>query len=66
MVLTIGDVHLTSGNPFVAAMLGVVRGRVEAMANRRVDLQAALPPGVRLTDVRLDAGEQLVLSARLG
>jgi hypothetical protein len=66
MVLTVGDVHLTSGNPFVAAMLGVVRGRVEAMANRRIDLQAALPPGVRLTDVRLDAGEQLVLSARLG
>lgn len=66
MILTVDDVQLTSGNPLVSAMLGMVRSRVEAVANRRIDLQAALPPGVRLTDVRLDAGEQLVLSARLG
>lgn len=66
MVLTVGDVRISSGNPLVAAMLGAVRGRVEAAANRRVDLAAALPPGVRLADVRLDVGEELVLSARLG
>ncbi len=66
MVLVIDDVRLTSPNPLVAGMLAMVRGRVEGMANRRIDLQAALPPGVRLVDVRLDAGEQLVLSARLG
>ncbi|GAB6940002.1 hypothetical protein ACQP60_03065 [Isoptericola variabilis] len=66
MVLTVGDVRISSGNPLVAAMLGAVRGRVEAAANRRVDLAAALPPGVRLADVRLDVGEELVLSARIG
>lgn len=66
MVLTVGDVQVSSGNPLVAAMLGAVRGRVEAAAHRRVDLAAALPPGVRLTDVRLDVGEDLVVSARLG
>ncbi|SKC78306.1 hypothetical protein [Krasilnikoviella flava] len=66
MVLTVGDVHISSGNPLVAAMLGAVRGRVEAAAHRRVDLAAALPPGVRLVDVRLDVGEELVVSARLG
>ncbi|MFC7878316.1 hypothetical protein [Isoptericola sp. NPDC057391] len=66
MVLTVGDVRISSGNPLVAAMLGAVRGRVEAAAHRRVDLAAALPPGVRLADVRLDVGEELVLSARLG
>ncbi|MFI2104859.1 hypothetical protein ACH436_16285 [Isoptericola sp. NPDC019693] len=66
MVLTVGDVRISSGNPLVAAMLGAVRGRVEAAANRRVDLAAALPPGIRLADVRLDVGEELVLSARLG
>jgi hypothetical protein len=66
MVLTVGDVHISSGNPLVAAMLGAVRGRVEAAAHRRVDLAAALPPGIRLTDVRLDVGEELVVSARLG
>ncbi|MCK9795698.1 hypothetical protein M1843_18275 [Isoptericola sp. 4D.3] len=66
MVLTVGDVRLSSGNPLVAAMLGAVRGRVEAAADQRVDLAAALPPGVRLTDVRLDVGDELVLTARLG
>ncbi|MFE5309002.1 hypothetical protein [Isoptericola sp. NPDC056578] len=66
MVLTVGDVRISSGNPLVAAMLGAVRGRVEAAANRRIDLAAALPPGVRLADVRLDVGEELVLTARLG
>ncbi|MGW8566103.1 hypothetical protein [Isoptericola sp. NPDC055881] len=67
MVLTVGDVRISSGNPLVAAMLGVVRGRVEAATNQRHDLAAALPPGVRLTDVRLDVGsDELVLSARLG
>ena len=66
MVLSVGDVRISSGNPLVAAMLGAVRGRVEAAAHRRVDLAAALPPGVRLTDVRLDVGEELVVSARLG
>ncbi|MCA5893294.1 hypothetical protein LEP48_07965 [Isoptericola sp. NEAU-Y5] len=66
MVLTVGDVQISSGNPLVSAMLGAVRGRVEAAANRRVDLAAALPSGVHLTDVRLDVGEELVISARLG
>ncbi|MEL7976051.1 hypothetical protein AAG589_09335 [Isoptericola sp. F-RaC21] len=66
MVLTVGEVRISSGNPLVAAMLGAVRGRVEAAANRRIALAAALPPGVRLVDVRLDVGEELVLTARLG
>jgi hypothetical protein len=65
MVLTIGDVTVSSGNPLVAALLTAVRPRIEAAANRRIDLAAALPPGVRLADVRLDVGQQIVLSARL-
>lgn len=66
MVLTVGDVQISSGNPLVAAMLGAVRGRLEAAAHRTIDLAAALPPGVRLVDVRLDVGEELVLTAQLG
>ncbi|MFE7406713.1 hypothetical protein [Isoptericola sp. NPDC057559] len=66
MVLTVGDVRISSGNPLVAALLGAVRGRVEAAANQRHDLAAALPPGIHLSDVRLDVGEDLVITARLG
>ncbi len=66
MVLAVGDVQISSGNPLVAAMLGAVRGRVEAAGNRKIDLAAALPQGVRLSDVRLDVGEELVITARLG
>jgi hypothetical protein len=66
MVLTVGDIRLSSGNPIVGALLGTMKGRVEEVAGRRIDLAEALPPGVRLTDVRLDVGEEIVLSAELG
>jgi hypothetical protein len=65
MVLAVRDVQLGSGNPLVAALLGTVRGRVEAATSRDIDLAEKLPDGVRLADVRLDVGQELVVSARL-
>jgi hypothetical protein len=65
MVLAVRDVQLTSGNPLVAALLGTVKGRVEAATSRDIDLAEQLPDGVRLADVRLDVGKHLVVSARL-
>ncbi|WP_125776594.1 hypothetical protein [Antribacter gilvus] len=65
LVLVIGDVSLSSGNPLVAALLTVVRSRVEAVSNQRIDLAEHLPAGVRVADVRLDVGRDLVLTARL-
>lgn len=65
MVLAVRDVQLASGNPLVAALLGTVRGRVEAATSRDIDLAETLPDGVRLADVRLDVGQELVVTARL-
>ncbi|GAA4710012.1 hypothetical protein APR04_000996 [Promicromonospora umidemergens] len=65
MVLAVRDVRLASGNPLVAALLGTIRGRVEAATSRDIDLAEKLPAGVRLADVRLDVGQELVASARL-
>ncbi|WP_278237014.1 hypothetical protein [Isoptericola sp. AK164] len=65
MVLTIGDVELSSGNPIVGAMLGAIRGRLEAAAGRKIDLSTSLPPGVQLADVQIDVGEDIVLTAQL-
>ncbi|ROS75559.1 hypothetical protein [Cellulomonas sp. PhB143] len=65
MVLTVGDLAVSSGNPVVSALLGTVRGRVEAYSGRRFDLAGSLPPGLQLADVRVDVGEQIVLQARL-
>jgi hypothetical protein len=65
MVLAVRDVQLASGNPLVAALLGTVKGRVEAATSRDIDLAEKLPDGVRLADVRLDVGQELVVSARL-
>jgi hypothetical protein len=65
MVLAVRDVQLASANPLVAALLGTIRGRVDAAASRDIDLAERLPDGVRLVDVRLDVGQQLVASARL-
>ncbi|MFJ3404494.1 hypothetical protein [Promicromonospora sp. NPDC090134] len=65
MVLAVRDVQLGSGNPLVAALLGTIRGKVEAATSRDVDLAEKLPDGVRLADVRLDVGREIVASARL-
>ncbi len=65
MVLAVRDVQLASGNPLVAALLGTIRGRVEGATSRDIDLAERLPDGVRLADVRLEVGQQLVASARL-
>lgn len=65
LVLAVRDVQLNSGNPIVAALLGTVRGKVEAATSRDIDLAEKLPDGVRIADVRLDVGAQLVASARL-
>jgi hypothetical protein len=65
LVLRFSDVALGSANPIVAGLLAVARGRVQEATRRPVDLTEQLPPGVRVADVRLDAGTDLVLSARL-
>jgi hypothetical protein len=65
MVLAVRDVQLASGNPIVAALLGTIRGRVDAATSRDINLAEQLPDGVRLADVRLDVGQELVVSARL-
>ena len=65
LVLTVRDVEATSRNPLVAAALVAFRGRLEALERQRVDIAAALPPGVRVEALRLDVGDELVLTARL-
>jgi hypothetical protein len=65
MVLAVRDLQLASGNPLVAALLGTIRGRVDAATSRDIDLAEKLPAGVRLADVRLDVGQELVVTARL-
>ncbi|PWD50744.1 hypothetical protein C8046_08900 [Serinibacter arcticus] len=65
LVLRFADVRLGSANPIVAGLLAVARGRVKEATQRPIDLAEQLPPGVRVTDVQLDAGAELTLSARL-
>ena len=64
LVLTLSDVTATSGNPIVAAVLTAARGRLQALEGRRIDLGAQLPPGVRIVDLRLEVGPEIVLTAR--
>jgi hypothetical protein len=62
--LTLSDVEVSSGNPLVTALLSVARGRLDQVAGKRIDLAGQLPPGIRLSDVRLDVGEDVVLTVR--
>ncbi|MFD6091143.1 hypothetical protein ACFWGN_03375 [Oerskovia sp. NPDC060338] len=66
MVLTLSNIGATSRNPVVAALLLAVRGKLEQVDGKRIDLASSLPPGVTLSDVRLEVGDQLVLSVRVG
>jgi hypothetical protein len=65
LVLTVRDVEATSRNPLVAALLVAFRSRLDAVEGRRVDLGAALPHGVRVQELRLGVGDELVLTVRL-
>lgn len=65
LVLSLRDVEASSRNPLVAALLLAARSRLEGAQRKRVDLTAVLPPGVLIRDLRLDVGDDLVLSARL-
>lgn len=62
--VTVTDVRVSSRNPVVAALLVAVRSKVERYDGRRVDLVAELPAGLRLTDVSVTVGDDVVLTAR--
>jgi hypothetical protein len=62
--VTVRDVKVSSRNPVVAALLGAARSKVERYDGRRFDLVAELPAGLRLTDVSVDVGNDVVLTAR--
>jgi hypothetical protein len=60
------DLRVTSSNVLVAGLLAAVRGRIEERVREPIDLAASLPAGIRVTDVRLEAGERIGVEARLG
>jgi len=62
--VTLTDVKVSSRNPVVAALLVAARSRVERYDGRRIDLVSALPAGIRLADVRVTVGDEVVLTAR--
>ncbi|CAM5791727.1 hypothetical protein [Cellulomonas persica] len=62
--VTLSDVKVTSRNPVVAGLLVAARSRVERFDGRRIDLVSALPAGIRLADVRVTVGDEVVLTAR--
>ena len=62
--VTLSDVKVTSRNPVVVGLLVAARSRVERFDGRRIDLVSALPAGIRLADVRVTVGDEVVLTAR--
>lgn len=62
--VTLTDVKVSSRNPVVAGLLVAARSRVERFDGRRIDLVSALPAGIRLADVQVTVGDEVVLTAR--
>lgn len=66
-VVTVRDLGVSSRNPIVALALFAARTQVRAQIGRTLDLNdETSSSGVRLHDVRLTAGRDLKLSARVG
>ncbi|WP_404312187.1 hypothetical protein LG314_12965 [Agrococcus terreus] len=65
MGLVLSDIRLDSGNPLVAAMLAVARGRIQGLEGQRFDLATELPPGISVEDVRVAVDRDVVIEARL-
>lgn len=66
LVLEVRDATVSSSNPVVDGLIAPFRAKVAAEANRRIDLAAALPPGVRVSDVSIAAGDDVAISVTLG
>ena len=66
MILRVTDPQLTSRNPVIAAILLVARERINQAVASPIDLNAALPSGLRLTDIAFDFGERIRVDVSLG
>lgn len=64
LVLHFSDVAVTSRNVVVAAVLAVVRGRIEQATREPIRLGDTLPPGVRLAEVAVRIDRDVEISAR--
>jgi len=63
MVVHVGEAEISAPNPLVAVAVGALRRRVDRYSNTSIDLNDRMPPGIRLVDVRLDAGTEFVAEA---
>lgn len=66
LVLRVRDLELSSPNPIVGAMVAVARSRVEAAVGRPRSLARYLPPGVRVSALSVEVGDDVVVHVGLG
>ncbi|SDC25610.1 hypothetical protein SAMN05216410_1493 [Sanguibacter gelidistatuariae] len=62
----LSDVTITSGHPVIAAVLYGFRRRISESEDQGFNLGADLGSGIRMTDLSVEAGTDLVLNARFG
>lgn len=67
MVLTLGDLTVTSANPLVSMGLAMVSRQLQAWEGRQIDLGSHLVGGLGVHEVSLRTeGDEVVLGARVG
>lgn len=64
MVARIGEIQARSGNPLVSLVLVVVRKKLARYTDTTIDLNAQMPPGLRLVDLSMDAGKEFTAHVR--
>jgi len=68
-IVTVRDLRLSSGNPFVSIAVRAARRSLRAEIGRTYDLNDSVGAGAhspRLHDVRVTVGDDITVAARLG
>lgn len=66
LILRLRDLSITSANPVLAVMIGMVRGELERMESEPLDLKDALPPGSRVTQFQVEVDRDISFAIALG
>lgn len=66
MVVNISNLVVSSKNPVINTLLGVVRGKLDRFNNRTIAINQLLPAGVRLSALEFDVADSIKVKGTIG
>ena len=66
LILRFSELSITSANPVLATLIGLMRRDLKELESETVDLKDALPPGSRVTQLEVAVGREMSFALALG